>query len=553
MYYKVSYENPHRHFIKVTQKISITNDNPIVLQLPSWRPGRYELGNFAKNIRDFRVSNEENRPVNFIKISKDSWRIESKNSKEIEVEYLYYANELNAGSTYLDEHQLYVNPINCCCYVVGREMEPGTLEIKVPENYQIAVALPAISKNSFSISNFDELVESPFIASPTLTKWTYQVEDYNFYIWFQGLVTGNEEKVVKDFEKFTRHQIQAFKSLPTKEYHFLYQLSPFKSYHGVEHTASTVITLGPDKEVFQDKLYEEFIGVSSHELYHAWNIKALRPASMKPYAYAKENYSKLGYIYEGLTTYMGDLCLWESGVYTNRHFQHSFEVWLEKHFYNSGRKHYSIAASSYDTWLDGYVLGIPGRKVSIYQDGALCMFMIDCIIRERSDNTNSLQDIMTEMYSSKDIRENGYSEAYIMDIFVKYGGIEVKEIFDKHIYGTEDYLHNLKKAFKRQGWQLDILDNTNSLEAQLGVQIISKEGSAYIYRVEIDSIADKNGIAVGDFIEELNGDKIDFNKPDMLEGIQQFDLKIKRKFDRLELKLTNQEKLYFPKFKVTIP
>ncbi len=552
MHYQISYQNPHRHFITVELTIDASNQNEITLQLPTWRPGRYELGNFAKNIRNFEAFDENKNSLHFQKVNKDRWLIACGSTDALHVKYQYYANELNAGSTYLDEFQLYVNPINCCPFIVGREDEESILKIDVPDNYQIAIALKETGHRTFTINNFDELVESPFIASPELKKWTYQVGEYSFYIWFQGLVTGDEEKVVSDFEKFSRYQIEQFDTLPVGEYHFLYQITPFKSYHGVEHTASTVITLGPDKEVFNAELYEEFLGVSSHELYHAWNIKAIRPSDMKPYNYCEENYSKLGYIYEGLTTYMGDLCLWESGVYTNKHFQHSFEVWLEKHFYNEGRKHLSISDSSYDTWLDGYVLGIPGRKVSIYHDGALCMFMIDTIIRDVSNGKNSLHSVVKKMYDNPAIIENGYTEEYIKDLFIQYGGQKVKEIFEQHIYGTEDYLENLQYAFHLRGWALNKERNPNSLESRLGIQILEKEGKAYIYRVEEGASGDQNGISVGDYILELNGKKIDFSKPKSLEDIHSFSIKLKKKFSELDLQIEQKEDLYFPKFKVQI-
>ncbi len=552
MHYKISFSNAHRHFITIEYTVDVTGLDSVLLQLSSWRPGRYELGNFAKNIRTFRVLDQNNTVLKFDKYSKDSWNIECEDSSVITVSYEYYSNELNAGSTYLDEKQLYVNPINCCPYIVGMENKSGTLEIDVPADYDIAIALKEQSQNIYAISSYDELVESPFIASPDLTKWDYKVGDYQFYIWFQGKVFGDKDKIVQHFKTFSEYQIQKFGSLPVQEYHFLFHLTPFKSYHGVEHTASTVITLGPDKEVFEEKLYEEFLGVSSHELYHAWNIKAIRPTEMKPYDYTAENYSKLGYIYEGLTTYMGDLCLWESGVYTDKQFEHSFEVWLEKHFYNEGRNNMSVAHSSYDTWLDGYSMGIPGRKVSIYQDGALCMFMIDSFIREYSDNKHSLHEVMKELYNNSNIIDNGYSEEQIHKIFIKYGGDRVKEVFENHIYGTVDYSQNLHEAFRLRGWHWITKNNQNSLESKLGIQLINRNGEASIYRVIENGIADQNNIAVGDVLLYLNKENIDLSSTDKFENIENFNLTVKKKFYEQEILINQKQDLYFPKFKVQI-
>ncbi len=552
MHYRISYSETHRHFINIQLDVDVTNISEAYFQIPSWRPGRYELGNFAKNIRRFEIIDENNQEVKYQKTNKDRWHISCEQGDKISIKYQFYANELNAGSTYLDENQLYVNPINCCGFIDGLENQPSTIEIMVPESYKIAIALPLVGPNTYALKSFDELVESPFIASPSLTKWMYQIYDYTFYIWFQGKVYGNKEKVLDHFKSFSKYQIDQFGKLPVKEYHFLYQLTPFKSYHGVEHTASTVITLGPDKEVFEEKLYEEFLGVSSHELYHAWNIKALRPSEMKPYNYTGENYSKLGFIYEGLTTYMGDLCLWESKAYTNEQFQHSFEVWFEKHFYNEGRSNLSVADSSFETWLDGYVLGIPGRKVSIYQDGALCMFMIDSLIRDYSKGKYSLHTVIKEMFADNDILKNGYTESYIRQIFVQFGGEKVDQIFTDHIYGTKDYSRNLKIAFNLRGWEWREYPNSNCLESRLGIQVMERDHQSYIYRVQEGSTADKNGISVGDILLNLNGKPVNIKNAKSFEDLKSFNLKIKKKFGEKELKIEQQKDLYFPKFKVII-
>jgi predicted metalloprotease with PDZ domain len=552
MHYTISYQKAHRHFFRVELKFDLNKEENIKFQLPSWRPGRYELGNFAKNIRDFEVIREDGQRLDYQKVTKDCWKIECRGAKSVRVSYSFYANELNAGSSYLDEHQLYVNPINCCGYIQGRELESGLLELHIPEDYQVAIALKRRSRALFEFGNFDQLVESPFIASASLKKLEYRVGNCNFYLWFQGEANYDESRLIKDFTDFTAYQMERFGDIPVDEYHYLYQITPFKSYHGVEHTACTVISLGPDKEVFEEELYEEFLGVSSHELYHTWNIKDLRPKEMSPYDYTGENYSRLGYIYEGLTTYMGDLCLWESGVYSDEQFERALQQWLEKHFYNEGRKNLSVADSSFDTWLDGYTLGIPGRKVSIYQDGALCMLMIDSIIRKGSEGKSSLHDVARAMFESEEIRKNGYTEASIRQLMVEYGGEDVQEIFDRHIYGTDDYFDNLKIAFDYFGWSLQLEKNPNPLESRLGIQMMNKDGKGYIYRVEEDSLADINGIAVGDSIELLNGDNLKFESGAYSSDLDYFELVLQKKFETKKLKIKGAEQKYYPKYTVKV-
>ena len=131
MKYIISYKNPHQHFIDIEFNAENIQQDELVIQLPSWRPGRYELGNFAKNVQKWAAFDEAGNPLNFQKVTKDSWKVETKGVSQVHVKYNYYAVDLNAGSTYLDTNQLYVNPVNCCVYIPGR-MDGVVLSVIVP-------------------------------------------------------------------------------------------------------------------------------------------------------------------------------------------------------------------------------------------------------------------------------------------------------------------------------------------------------------------------------------------------------------------------------------
>ncbi|MFN5293727.1 MAG: M61 family peptidase, partial [Flavobacteriia bacterium] len=340
-------------------------DTTLQLELPSWRPGRYELGNFAKNIKGFKAFGENKQPLPFQKTSKDTWVIESEGQTLIQISYSYYAAELNAGSTYLDPKQLYVNPVNCFFYDAQNTEQPYQLQLHIPQQWQIASALQFDENLTVEISNFDRLADSPFICSANIERRSYEVAGTTFHICFNEQSMIPWERVLQDFEKFTSRQIQDFGVFPSAHYTFLIQALPYAAYHGVEHLDSTVIALGPSCDIF-GSLYTELLGVCSHELYHAWNIKALRPTEMLPYDFKRENYAQTGFIYEGITTYMGDLYLLKSGVFSTEQFLKELSKQVQKHLDNPGRFSMSVAAASFDTWLDGYVPGAPGRKVSIY-------------------------------------------------------------------------------------------------------------------------------------------------------------------------------------------
>ena len=203
-----------------------------------------------------------------------------------------------------------------------------------------------------------------------------------------------------------------------------------------------------------DKRYEDLLGVCSHELYHTWNIKAIRPEEMYPYDYTKENYFKTGFVAEGVTTYMGDLMLYNSGVFNWEEFIKTQNQNLERHLTNYGRYNLSVADSGFDSWLDGYKLGAPNRKTSIYPDAALCMLMIDLEIIRNTDGNESLHSVMKELYEDYALKGKGYSEDDFRNICVKYGGLKAAEIFENHIYGVEDYIPQLNDTLKVIGLKL---------------------------------------------------------------------------------------------------
>ena len=151
------------------------------------------------------------------------------------------------------------------------------------------------SKNILSASNFQELADSPMIISNNSKSKSIIINGVNFTFCFQGEVKVDWDRIFKDFKLFIQYQIQVFGSFPHKKFLFLFQITPYSSYHGVEHHKSTVILLGPSYSIF-DTFYSELLGFSSHELYHVWNVKNIRPKAMLPYNFSEENYTDMGYV-----------------------------------------------------------------------------------------------------------------------------------------------------------------------------------------------------------------------------------------------------------------
>ncbi|MBP7809819.1 MAG: M61 family metallopeptidase [Bacteroidia bacterium] len=505
--YKLFQKNPASHYIYVDLHIDNIKSDTLELQLPAWRPGRYELGNFAKNIKRVDAFDTKENVLEFTKTTKDCWLIKTKGVSEVKITYSYFANELNAGACFADETQIYVNPVHLCMYVPNRMNEEHTLELDIPDNYKIACQLKS-DKRKLVTKNFDELADSPFMASANIQTDFYEVDGVNYYLHFNGECKPDFEKIKKHFKAFTEVQLKFWGGIPVDEYHFIFQVLPFKFYHGVEHQKSTVVVLGPGYNLNEGKTYEDLLGVSSHELFHTWNVKYIRPTEMLPYDFTKENYCKTGYVYEGFTTYYGDVMLRTSNVFTDEQYFETLEERLQKHFHNYGRFNLSVADSSWETWLDGYVPGAPYRKTSIYDEGNLVAFMLDILILKNTGNKKSLRDVCRILYNEFGKKNKGYSETDIVKLCEDAAGISLADFFKKFVYGTEDFEPMLNQCFDYVGIEMQKKLSNFKSESDFGFKVAEQAHISKVTLVAPYSPAWKAGLSIGDEIMTVNAKDI---------------------------------------------
>jgi len=502
--YLMYQKNPASHYVYIDMFIDSINQDTLQLQLPAWRPGRYELGNFAKNVKRVDVFSETNEALSYKKLTKDLWEINTKGQAKIKVTYSYYAAELNAGACYADTMQLYINPVHCCMYVVGRQNEEHQVELTVPQNYKIVCSLKQ-TNNTLIAGNFEELVDSPFVASQKIQSDVYEVNGINFYLHFIGECKPDFTKIKNDFSAFTKKQIEFWKGFTTDEYHFIFQVLPFKFYHGVEHVKNTVIAIGPGYAINSGKTYEDVLGVSCHELFHSWNIKTIRPIEMMPYDYTKENYARTGYVYEGFTTYYGDKLLLSSKVFDLEQYFETLQERLTKHFHNYGRYNLSVADSSWETWLDGYVPGAPYRKTNIYDEGSLIAFMLDVKILQATQNKRSLRDVCVLLFDRFGKKGMGYTENSIIDLVNEVSGIDLSDFFKNFIYSPQDFEFELNVCFEYLGVEFVKEASASICEHKYGFKVIDNGPNNKVSLVAPYSPAWKAGLFNGDEILAVNG------------------------------------------------
>ncbi|MBP6409777.1 MAG: M61 family peptidase [Pseudarcicella sp.] len=489
--YKVTVDNFEQHIVLLEVCVRDLHESFVEFQLPAWRPGRYELQNFAKNVLDVQAVGTISNNLLIQKKTKDLWFVEKDKSEDIIVSFRYYANLINAGSSYVDKSVCYFNFVNFAPYIVGFQEFDCELILSLPKDFKLACGLTfqKISSSNYSeyksISTWSRIVDSPLLASASLFCKTYSVDKSVFYVWFLGDYIPDWEKLLTDFRSFTQFQIDHIGAFPEADYHFINLILPVPHYHGVEHRNSTMIVMGPDKnhQQYDGKgLYQEILGISSHELFHAWNICKVRPKELLPYDFSKENYFNTGFVVEGITTYLGDLFLVHSGVFTVDEYLKELETTVRRHLENDDSASLSLLDSSFDLWLDGYSQAVPNRRVSIYQKGALVALMLDLKIRSKFDHQRSIYTVMKQMVLRFGDLKSGYTYADFIQIAEQVYEEDLILFFDKFVAGSFPILDDLKKCFAVIGIQLQLNE-----EQRFSLQVLDSNHSELIKWLNVKS------------------------------------------------------------------
>jgi len=452
-----------------------------------------------------KASSADGTPIYIEKTERNVWLLVSPGNGPVKIEYQYYCSQMDAGGSWLDDQQLYVNPINCLLYPEHQDQLPCTLELELPEKWKIACGLPQ-QHNVLSAENFMHLADSPLMASAELQHLSFVEQNTPIHLWFISPfeVKTKEAELISAFQRFTKNQIEMMGDFPEKEYHFLFEILSYTHYHGVEHRNSTVITLGPAERVFEGDLYKEFLGISSHELFHAWNICKIRPAEMMPYRLQEENYFRTGFVAEGFTTYYGDLFLARSGVFSTEEYLSELNTTLKRHRAHRGYWHMSLADSSFDLWVDGYIAGSPHRKSSIYVEGCLSALILDLEIRKATANFKSLDNVLQILWIEFGKKGVGYTLRDIIQITNQVAGKSMQGFFDECITGNSGYDSALRGSLDWVGCSLVEYETDELWKHAYGMSGKLVENRLVVQLIEPGSPADAC-LMLDDEIQLVNG------------------------------------------------
>jgi predicted metalloprotease with PDZ domain len=515
--YSINTSHLQRRELIITLHLPASGTDSFPLQLPLWRPGRYERQQYERSIGQVKILTPNAR---IERNSTHTWTVFPEGNDFIQVQYLFQASRLDAGGSFTDVDLIYINPVNCLLYDPSRPNLPCTLEVDIPSGFDSICALPRAG-NTWSAPNADALFDSPLLASTRMQHHAFAVQENTLHLWFHGAHTLDFQKLEVSFRAFTEAQIKIFGEMPCKEFHFLFLISEGRSYHGVEHPDSTVITLGPAAELMKGSVWNDLLSISSHELFHLWNVKRIRPADLQPYDYTREQYSELHDITEGFTTYYGELMLHRSTVWTQEEWIDEMNDILNKHLDAPGKEFMTLTESSFISWVNGYhAEGIPQQKISFYHKGALVAMLLDLKLRDMTEHRQSLDSLMKRLWEDyKKPGYTGYTRQTILNHLKEMGFVEAEEFYLDFISGQKDVLQALQAILPTAGLQLEQVPLDSFVRSRLGLKLTpNPDGTAVVMGIIPGSPGWDTSLHVGDTLLTVAGEMPGIDLESFLRG-----------------------------------
>jgi predicted metalloprotease with PDZ domain len=507
LHYQIEFDDYRQHLIHVT--LRFVADPTQVLSLPTWIPGSYLIREFSKHIESVRAYDEEGRLLEIQKFEKNKWRLFNTDHELITVEYDVYAYDLSVRGAYVDQTRLYVNPACACLGLEGQEDKAVEVELFLPDelkHFQLATGMASKSlvKGRFTLKakNYAELIDAPFELAEQ-TRFGFEANGIPHEFVVSGKHAMNAARMQQDIEKICATEISMFGSAPFSNYTFM-TMATANSYGGLEHPNSTSL-ISPREDLPKanepeepSEDYQRFLGLCSHEYFHSWLVKFIRPENFVNYDLNKEGYTSLLWIFEGFTSYYDDLILLRSGVISQASYIKLLKTQIDRYLQNPGRFVQSVSESSFDAWVKFYRQDENSNNAgtSYYNKGCLVALCLDLGLRLRG---SSLDALMRKLYENaqKGIQVH---ERTIVELCNELTGDNWIEQIN-HLINTTDELP-LDQLFPEFGLSYS-LKNDKSLP--LGLKLVEKPEGVLVQSARRDGAAAQAGLSAHDVIIAIDG------------------------------------------------
>lgn len=529
--YSILPARPEAHLYRVSCTVAEPDPAGQRFALPAWTPGSYMIREFARHVVSIRAECGGS-PLEIAKLDKHTWRARPVRGA-IALVYEVYASDPSVRGAHLDTTHAFFNGACVFLRVVGMDDAPCEVEILRPRgaryrSWRVATAMSRKRARPYGFgvyaaADYDELIDHP-VEMGEFTLATFRARGVPHDLVITGRHRADLSRLCRDLKRLCEHHVRFFgQPAPMKRYVFLATVVG-EGYGGLEHRASTALLCSRDDlpragESGVAERYRTFLGLASHEYFHAWNVKRIKPAVFTPYDLDRENYTSLLWAFEGITSYYDDLALVRCGLIGIEDYLLLLGRSITAYLRAPGRARQSLAESSFDAWIKYYRQdeNSPNATVSYYLKGSLVALCLDLLIRSRTRGRKSLDDVMRALWLRHGRTGVGVDEDGVERLAEEATGLELSRYFDDWLRSTKELPLKSLLATHEVGMQLRPAESAEDKGgkpsaaksvaglALLGVRARAERDDAAVTHVLEGGAAQAAGIAAGDTIVAVDG------------------------------------------------
>jgi len=544
VHYRIRPAHPEAHLFEVHLTIARPAPEGQVVSLPAWIPGSYMIRDFAKNIVTIEAACHD-KPIRLEKLDKQTWRA-APCTGALTLRYTVYAWDLSVRSAHLDTTHGYFNGTSVFLRVHGQEEQPCSIEIQPPQGetyrqWRIATTLPASDTEDngfglFQAADYDELIDHP-VEMGEFTLIEFEARGIPHAMAITGRHYADVERLKRDLTRICEYHIDLFGEAPFERYLFQTMVVG-NGYGGLEHRSSTSLLCSRDDlpRIGDDSVsetYRSFLGLCSHEYFHSWNVKRIKPDVFLPYDLSTEVHTPLLWAFEGFTAYYDDISLVRCGLIPAESYLELLGQTITRVIRGSGRLKQTVSESSFDTWTKFYKQdeNAPNAIVSYYTKGSLVALALDLTLRARSNGERSLDDVMRALWQRHGKPHVGITPTQMETLLKEIAGEDISELLEAGLRGTADL--PLEILLQEVGIKYHLRTATSNTDKggkpakengqtplALGVRYGSDPLGAKLLNVFDGGAAQRAGLAAADIVIAVDGLRATMENIEKLLGWQ---------------------------------
>jgi predicted metalloprotease with PDZ domain len=522
--YRLSMPRPVSHLFEVAIIVELPEqlkDKPLQFQMAKWSPGRYAVFDFAKNVQEVRAVAENSATRTVKRVDDQTWSVAPLGSTTLTLSYKVFGNDLSGTFSQLDTRHANYNGGSIFMYVIGHKPDPVKLTIDPPAGWKIINGWTTrAGQTEWKFPNWDVMIDTPTEIAPDWTADTFEVDGKKYHVMVHsfGPDGGKRPALVRDIEKIVRAETAMWGPPEFEEYTFLIHFAADDhSGDGMEHLTSTqIIEPGALAEA---GVYEQTLGTVSHEFFHVWNVKRLRPEELGPWDFTRPLSTRGLWVAEGFTNYYGHLMLRRAGLWDDKQFLErqaqtirGIESAQGSHLMSAEES--SMSAPFLDDAAHVQLTNLHNTSISYYPKGQLIALVMDLLVRGRTKGKASLDDVMRDMYeefylksrnSSYYLRGRGYQPEDLERVASRRAGFDLGDFFKRDVRDVEVLPYD--EAFAYVGLRLVKTQAKEPFDAGMSIEFEDPR-EAIIENVRNNSPAENAGLQNHDQIVSLGGKKV---------------------------------------------